>query len=54
MHGVAENDSNSDSSDDEGEATYGLPGTFVNKTNLQLTLEREMKISHSAKHLKMV
>ena len=40
MHGVAENDSNLDSSDNEGEATYGLPGTFVNKKNLQLTLER--------------
>ena len=34
VHGVAENDSNSDSSNDEGEAIDGLPGTFVNKTNL--------------------
>ena len=54
VHGVAENDSNSDSSDNEGEATYGLPGTFVNKTNLQLTLEMEMNISHAAKHFDMV
>ena len=54
MHGVAENDDNSDSRDDEGEATDGLPGTFVNKTNFQLTLEREMNISHASKHVYMV
>ena len=54
MHGVAENDSNSDSSDDEGESTDGLPGTFLNKTNLQLNLEREMNISYAAKHVDMV
>ena len=54
MYGVVENDSNSDSSDNGGEATDGFPGTFVNKTNLQLTLEREMYISHAAKHVDMV
>ena len=54
MHGVAENDSNSDSSNDEGEATDGFPGNFVNKTNLQLNLEREMNISYAAKHVGVV
>ena len=54
VHGVAENDSNSDSSNNEGEATAGLPGNFVNKTNLQLTLEREMNISYAAKHVDVV
>ena len=54
MHGVAENDIILNSSDDEVGATHGLPGTFVNKTNLQSTLEREMNMSHAAKHVDMV
>ena len=31
-----------------------MPGTFVNKTNLQLTLEWERNISRAAKHVDMI